>query len=191
MDDTDRPTGPEAASIEQQDLTEPEAALVAALMELERHVGSAGWDQPTRLFALAHTVDLVKAEPALAEQLGLTADGPEGALTPIEQEHFAADVDLADALARIEWPPTVYGCAVVTERTFLPADAEIELPDDEVAAAKYVQEHPQRQDIRVVVGVDRAGHRHGLARLVSQPDEFLAGTELVPGLSEALAHTLA
>ncbi|MDN5724530.1 MAG: PPA1309 family protein [Propionibacteriales bacterium] len=174
-----------------QELSEGEAALVAALMELERHVGSDGWDQPIRLFALAHTTDLVRAEPALAEQLGLSADGPDGALTPIEQDHFAPDADLAEALARIEWPPTVYGCAVVTERTFIPSDAEIDLPTDEVAAAQYVQAHPRREDIRVVVGVDRAGHRHGLARLVSQPDELLAGAELVPGLAEALAHTLA
>ncbi|MCW2811438.1 MAG: hypothetical protein JWP61_1896, partial [Friedmanniella sp.] len=46
------------------------------------------------------------------------------------------------------------------------------------------------QEIRVVVGVDRAGHRHGVARLKSQPDELLAAEDLVPGLATALAHTL-
>ncbi|MFP5416126.1 MAG: hypothetical protein ACLGHZ_04500, partial [Actinomycetes bacterium] len=64
-------------------------ALVAALMEIERHVGHGGWDQPARLFALVPTDELVAAEPALARTLGLrtTADGGSpGSLTAIEQE---------------------------------------------------------------------------------------------------------
>ena len=64
------------------------------------------------------------------------------------------------------------------------------MPDDPAAAAAYVAAHPQRQEMRIVVGVDRAGNRHGLARLVDQADELLGGAEFVPGLAEALAHTL-
>ena len=40
-------------------------------------------------------------------------------------------------------------------------------------------------------GVDRAGNRHGVARLASRPDELLGAQDLVPGLAAALAHTLA
>ena len=42
-------------------------ALVASLMEIERHVAGLGWDQPARLFALVPTVELIEAEPQLAE----------------------------------------------------------------------------------------------------------------------------
>ena len=181
------PASPPVPEEEQRD------ALVAALVDLERHVGAAGWDQPPRLFALVLTDVLAAAEPALAADLGLrtTAEGaPPGALTAIEQESFAATDDLVADLAALEWPDTVFGCAVSAERTFLPAGAEEQIPEDPEAAAAYVAAHPDRQEIRVVVGADRAGHRHGVARLVSVPDELLGGADLVPGLGEALAHTL-
>ena len=169
-------------------------ALLAALVDLERHVGTAGWDQQPRLFALVLTDVFAEAEPALAAELGLrtTAQGaPPGALTAVEQEEFVASGDLLADLASLEWPQTVFGCAVSAERTFLPAGQEGELPEDPAAAAAYVAAHPARQDIRVVVGADRAGHVHGVARLVSQPDELLGAEDLVPGLGSALAHTLA
>jgi hypothetical protein len=168
-------------------------ALVAALVDLERHVGSAGWDQPSRLFALVLTDVFAAAEPALAAELGLrtTGDGAApAALTAIEQESFASTGDLVADLDQIEWPETVFGCAVSTERTFLPAGAEDGIPDEVEAAASYVAAHPDRQEIRVVVGADRAGNRHGVARLVSKPRELLGAEDLVPGLGEALAHTL-
>lgn len=168
-------------------------ALLAALIELEHHVADAGWDQPPRLFALVPTVEFMAAEPALARDLGLRgpADGGQpDALTAIEQEHFEASGDLARDLAGLEWPATVFGCAVSTVRTFLPAGAEAELPDDPSEAARVVADHPARREIRVVVGADRAGHRHGVARLATHPDELLAGEDLVPGLADAVAQTL-
>ena len=84
----------------------------------------------------------------------------------------------------------MFGCALATVRTFLPAAYEADLPDDPEAAAAAVAAHPQRQEIRVVVGVDRAGNRHGVARLASRPEEVLGAPDLVPGLAAALAHTL-
>lgn len=168
-------------------------ALMAALLELERHVREAGWDQAPRLFALVLTDDLVASEAALATSLGLrsSADGaPADGLTAIEQEDFASAAELLDDLAALEWPETVFGCAVSVERTFLPPTAEDDIPDDPAEAAQFVNDHPERQDVRVLVGVDRAGHRHGVARLVSQPHELLAADDLVPGLTSALAHTL-
>lgn len=169
-------------------------ALVAALVELEHHVAEAGWDAPPRLFALVETDALAAAEPALARTLGLrtSAEGAApGALTAIEQDTFTASGDLLDDLAAIAWPDDVFGAAVATVRTFLPSSAEVDLPEDEAQAAAAVAAHPAAEEIRVVVGVDRSGSRHGVARLRSRPDELLGGTDLVPGLATALAHTLA
>jgi hypothetical protein len=168
-------------------------ALVAALVELDRHVGRDGWDTPPRLFALVLSDVLAAAEPRLSAELGLrtsaTGAAP-GALTAIEQDQFASSGDLIRDLAQLEWPDTVFGCALATVRMFLPADSDLELPDDPEAAAEVVASHPRRQEIRVVVGADRAGNRHGVARLAAQPEELLGAPDLVPDLVAALAHTL-
>jgi hypothetical protein len=182
-------TGPEPLG--EQDRRE---ALLAALVELEHHVAEGGWDAPTRLFALVETDELAAAEPDLARALKLrtTADGASpGALTAIEQDTFTPTEDVLSDLAGIEWPDEVFGTAVATIRTFLPSTVEVELPEDPARAAALVAEHPAAEEIRVVVGVDRSGAQHGVARLRTQPDELLAGTDLVPGLATALAHTLA
>ncbi|MGC3952680.1 MAG: PPA1309 family protein [Propionicimonas sp.] len=162
-------------------------ALTAALIEVERHVGRAGWDQPARLFALVRTAELLAAEPALAEQL---SQSPGDGFTSIEQEGFVVGDDLAETLARIAWPPTVAGCVLALERAFLPAEAEAELPEDPAAAAKLVAEHPARLDLRVVVGVTRDGGQHGVARIRSAEQELIGGAELVPALASALSRTL-
>ncbi len=164
-------------------------ALVAALMEIERHVASLGWDQPARLFALVRTADLVAAEPHLVQALD-AEHRPEDALSSIEQDTWHAGEDLVEALQQIMWPETVEGCALVLERAFLPADAEVDLPEDPDEAARYVAAHPRRQDIRVVAGVLRSGEQQSLARLASSPEELLGGPELAPGLSELLSQTL-
>lgn len=168
-------------------------ALIAALLELERHVGRDGWEQPARLFALVPTEEFAAAEPQLARDLGLrrVADGalPDG-LTAIEQDEFVSSGDLGRDLAGLEWPPGVFGCAVSAVRTFLPAAAEADLPPG-TDPARWVAAHPDRQEIRVVVAADRAGHRHGVGRLAAQPDELLSADDLVPGLADALARTLA
>ncbi|WP_300083372.1 PPA1309 family protein [Propioniciclava sp.] len=163
-------------------------ALVAALAEIERHVAHAGWDTPARLFALVPTAELLAAERSLAGQLA--APTAPDALSSIEQDGFHAGDDVVDALARISWPPTVFGAALVLERLFLPAGLEADLPDDPDAAAAAVAAHPARQDVRVVVGVTRDGAHHGLARLKSHPEDLLAAPDLVPGLADALAQTL-
>lgn len=174
-------------------------ALIAALIEIEHHVAHLGWDQPARLFALARTDELIAAEPALAEQLGLrsSAEGaPTGALTSIEQEDFREvgqggdESDLPQVLARIAWPESVYGCAIALERSFLPPSAEKDIPEDADEAASFVAQHPERQDLRVVVGVTRDGLSHGVARVISSPDDLLGGEDLAPGIAKALAATL-
>jgi hypothetical protein len=142
-------------------------ALVAASVELDQGVVPVCWEPRT------------------------TATGAApGALTAIEQDEFVSSGDLTRDLAHLEWPETVYGCALATVQMFLPADTDADLPADPQVAAEAVASHPQRQEIRVVVGADRAGNRHGVARLAAQPDELLGVPDLVPGLAAALAHTL-
>lgn len=170
------------------------SALLAVLLELERHVGADGWDAPARLFALVRTDRLLAEEPQLANTLGLRGSGtgaPPDALTGVEQDGFRSSGDLLADLADLAWPPGVDGCALAVERTFLPADCEAGIPPEPEAAAAYVAGHERRQEIRVVVGVDRTGSVQALARLRSRSDELLTGENLVPDLAAALAHTLA
>ena len=164
-------------------------ALIAALVEIDRHVARNGWHSPPRLFALVLSDVLAAAEPQLSAQLRPDTTTP-GALTAIEQDEFVSSGDLIRDLAHLEWPGTVYGCALATVRMFLPANIDVELPAGPEAAAELVASHPQRQEIRVVVGADRAGNRHGVARLAAHPEELLGSPDLVPGLAAALAHTL-
>lgn len=164
-------------------------ALIAALMEIERHVTALGWDQPARLFALVRTADLVAAEPHLAAALDADRRPPD-ALSSIEQDTWHGGEDLVEALQQISWPETVEGCALVVERAFLTADAEADLPDDPVEAARAVAEHPRRQEIRVVAGVLRGGQQQSLARLAAEPEDLLGGPDLAPGLSALLIQTL-
>lgn len=173
-------------------------ALLAALVELEHYVAASGWDQPARLFALVETDDLIAAEPALAAELSLRSSaesGLAGALTAIEQEEFHTGADLPEILARIAWPPRVRGCALSLERVFLPSDFEADLPEDPAAAEAFVANHPQRQELRLIVGAVRppaSGEplTHCLARLRTSPEDLLSGTELAPGVSAAVAATL-
>ena len=165
-------------------------ALAATLLEIERHVTHGGWDQPARLFALVPTDELLAAEPSLAEQLARPGGVPEGALSSVEQDGFRTGEDLLEDLERIMWPDTVHGCALTVERLFVPPHVESAIPADPELAATFVSEHPERQDVRVVVGVTRDGARFGVARLRSNPDDLLAADDLVPGLGDALARTL-
>ncbi len=166
-------------------------ALGRAVLEIERHVSESGWDQPAHLFALVRTTDLLAAEPGLAAQLG--PDAADSELTPVAQDALPAEAaDLTDALARIEWPDGVTGCAVAVERVVLPAEADTA---DTVTAAELAAatQDPRRHEVRMVGGVLRDGSRFGAVRLRThdQDDAVLTGADLVPTLCEALALTFA
>jgi hypothetical protein len=166
--------------------------LTRAVIDVERHVAVSGWDQQPRLYALVETTDLLAREPALAESLGLDADASPGDLTPVEQEELPTDEALDDLLARIAWPDEVSGCALVVEQLMLPPGAEEDMPDDASELSAWVARHPERQDVRLAVGVLRDGTRDSAVRMRShdRDDEVLSGQDLVPRLSEALAATL-
>lgn len=178
---------PQARTPEESAASPGDDALVAALVEIEHHVGQQGWDQPARLFALVRTDELVAAEPALAEHLVVTAPD---ALSSIEQEEFREGDDLQTTLERIQWSAAVTGCALSVERSFLPSGDEADLPDDPDEAARAVANHPHRQDLRVVVGVLRDGRSHGVGRYRERPDDLFGGPDLAPGIARILAGTL-
>ena len=183
MDESSQAT-PAALSDDQQ-VDQPEA-LIAAIVEIEHYVGLSGWDQPARLFALVPTAELKLAEPQLADALTVTSPD---ALSSIEQDDFRDGDDLATTLGHIAWSDKVAGCALSLERTFLPAGFEGEAPEDPAEAIAFVNSHPQRQDIRIVVGVLRDGTKWGMGRLQKNQDGVLADPDLAPGLADALIGT--
>ena len=168
-------------------MSEPDnSRLIACLADIERHVSENGWDQPARLFALVTTSSLLELEPQLRTRV---PESMPDALTAIEQDNFAAGTEVLERLAGIFWPDTVEGAAIALERSFLAPEHEAQIPDDPDEAIDFVRKHPQRIDVRVVVGVQRDGARHGLARLLSNPDDLLGAPDLVPGLADALMGT--
>ena len=166
-------------------------ALAAAVLEIENHIATGGWDQPARLYALVPTAELVEKEPFLAHAMGLDEAAEQGSFTPVEQEAIGSDADLEGKLATISWPPGVAGCAAVVERLVLPPAADASVLETESSAA-YAREHPDRQDVRIVAGATRAGATYCALRLraVDEDHSVLTGADLVPGLLALLSDTL-
>jgi hypothetical protein len=169
--------------------------LTRAVLEIDEYVSGLGWDQPARLFALVDTARLRAQEPGLAAQLGLQDEPETTGLTPIEQDEIPADKPLDEFLGTIAWPDAVVGCALTVERLMLPPSAEASVPEglSDKKLAKWVAEHPDRQEVRMTVGVLRDGTRDSALRLREKdaPTEVLTGSGLVPGLAEALSATFA
>ncbi len=177
--------------------TAAERALAAAVVEIERHVATGGWDAPVRVFALVRTQAALDAEPALAGQLpadvlAAAAADPQH-LTSVEQEGLPPSDDLEGLLGAIAWPEGVDGAAITVERIVLPPEAQEGLPDDTEAALAALLEHPQRQDVRLAVGVLRDGASWCAVRQRSadRDDAVGQGPDVVPGLVEALRATFA
>lgn len=161
-------------------------------LDLERHAAAAGWDQPPHLFALVETADLLRREPRLAGELGLVEEDP-GGLTPVDQGDLPTHGSLDELLAGIAWPHEVLGAALTVERVMVPPAVERDMPQSEVEALRWLAEHPDRQEVRLVVAVLRDGSRSAALRMRGHDDEssVLTGPALVPGLADALAATLA
>jgi hypothetical protein len=160
-------------------------------LDIERHAAAAGWDQPPHLFALVETADLLRREPQLAAELDLGAGLP-GDLTPVDQGDLPQHTSLDELLAGIVWPPEVLGTALAVERLMVPPDVEKDMPQHEGAALQWLAEHPERQEVRLVVAVLRDGSRSAALRMRAHDSEtsVLTGRDLVPGLADALAETL-
>lgn len=187
---------PPAAS---PDMSAPrQAALARLVSQLEAHAAQAGWDAPVGVFALVRTASALEQDPALEQMLDDAAlteahTDPES-LTAIEQGDLPPVNSLEELLAGIVWPEEVDGTAVVTERVVLPAAAEQEAAaiEDPQERAAYLMSRPDRDDLRMVVGVLRSGESWCAVRARSHDSasEVAAGADLVPGLVDALHHTL-
>ncbi|MCX3060237.1 PPA1309 family protein [Streptomyces beihaiensis] len=169
--------------------------LTRAVLEIDEYASGLGWDQPARLFALVDTAALRAQEPSLADQLGLDGEQETSGLTPVEQDEIPAGKALDEFLGTIAWPDAVVGCALTVERLMLPPSAEASVPEglSDAKLAAWVAEHPDRQEVRMTVGVLRDGSRDSALRLREKDatTEVLTGADLVPGLAEALAATFA
>lgn len=176
-------------------LSPTQRALADAVVDVEQHVAATGWDAPTRVFALVSTQAALAAEPELAAVLPpatvQAARTDPTHLTSVEQDGLPDSGSLEDLLATIIWPAAVAGAAVVVERIILPPTAEADIPDDPAAALAFLAEHPDRQDVRMAVGVLRDGASWcALRTRANDADADVAtGMNLVPGLIEALRST--
>lgn len=176
--------------------TDPATSFLAeSVREIERHVSRGGWDGPVRVFALVATQAALAAQPALASQLApevvAAAQADAHHLTSVEQEGLPQAESLEELLAVLSWPETVDGAAVVVERVVLPPAAEDAVPEDPDEALAYLMAHPDRQDVRIAVGVLRTGEAWSVVRTRAHDDDAaVAGApDLVPGLTEALHAT--
>lgn len=176
--------------------------LITCALDVERYVAAAGWDQPARLFALVSTADLRATQAELGEAAPASdTAGPDAADTPdiepddlsaVEQEDLPQESSLVDLLAQIGWPPQVQGAAIAVERIVLPPSAQADLPEDDAGALAAVAEHPEREDVRILVAALRDGTSTCLLRQRSNDsdDRVAVGQDIAPGLVEALAETL-
>ncbi len=149
--------------------------LEQTVRDVDHHVAAAGWDQPTRLFAVAETAALLQREPALASQL---SGGPEDQpLTTIEQDGLPVADDLDELLGGITWPDSVDGVAISTERVMVSPD-----PTGQQS----------RHELRITMAVLRDGSRCTALRLREHDDDasLVIGEDLVTGLGELLLSTL-
>jgi hypothetical protein len=165
--------------------------LRAAVLELERHVAGAGWDQPAQLYALVPAGDVISDDPQAAELVGLPPDTDPDVLVTIEQGDLPAELSLEELLEQIEWPPEVRGTAVVVERLVLPPSVG-EVPQAAEEATKFAQDHPEREEVRIVAGALRGGATYAAMRLRSRDEDLavIESPDLVPTLLELLQSTL-
>lgn len=171
---------------------EVDPVLATAVREIEEHAAEAGWDQPSRLYALVPTSDLLAREPGLAAAMGIDEASAAGSLTPVEQDHTPVDRSLEEVLERIMWPAEVFGCAAVVERLVLPPEVDGEIPEDPEAAEAFAASHPERQEVRIVAAATRDGSTYCALRFRSHDDatSVVESPDLVPALLELLLSTL-
>ncbi|MGO1560295.1 MAG: PPA1309 family protein [Actinomycetaceae bacterium] len=177
--------------------TARQSAVRAAVLDLERHSSRIGWDGPVVVAALVRTADALATDPTIAEAVGVDAV-LSGGLDPehlfsVEQEDLPHHETVEELLAQLAWPEQVVGAAITVERIVVPPEAEADLPTDPAEALAALAAHPDREDVRMAVGVLRTGESWCALRSRSHDDDtMVAGSpDAVPGLVSALAATLA
>ena len=173
-----------------------QADLGNALAQCLAYSAELPWGSDPVLFGLVPTGVLAAQAP------GLVDPDDDSALSPVVQETHSADLE--DLLTTVTWPMSVVGCALVSEITLLPPDAEADLDAaleplladpaaaDE-AARRAAEAHPGRQTARLAAGVLRNGKRVALLALRDgddQSSDLQTHPDLAPNVLEALEQTL-
>ncbi|WP_216388406.1 PPA1309 family protein [Arcanobacterium phocae] len=177
------------------ELSAEHRSLRDATLDIERHVASGGWDGPIRMFALIRAQAALAQNPELANEL--PADVHAQSITDphllfsVEQEDLPQTSSLEELLGQIVWPPEVDGTALSIERIVLPPSAEKDIPEDPAQAQLFLQQHPEREDVRMVVAAMRDGTTWSVIRMRSHDADadVLSGENLVEGLTAALRTT--
>lgn len=170
-------------------------ALKEAVTDIEAHVATGGWDGPVRVYALVCTGEIIAHHPDLAAELPADlrerGEANPAAIFALEQEGLEQVTSLDELIGILSWPQTVHGVAMSLERIILPPEAEASLPHDEEGFREAAVAHPQRDDVRMVVGVMRSGESWCALRMKSHdtPEAVLQGEDLVPDMVEALRST--
>ncbi len=178
------------------DATPQQQSLRDAVIEAERFVAGDGWDGPVRVFALVKIAPALETNPELAKELpdGVVDDSATDPtlLFSVEQEGLPESSSVEELLAQLAWPSHVDGVALVAERIIVPPSVEESLPDDPQAAMESLLAHPERDDVRMAVGVLRSGESWCAVRTRSHDEDtsVIGGPDLVPGLVEGLRATL-
>ena len=176
-----------------------QADLGNALAQCAGYAAAGPWGSPATLFALVPTAVLARQAPELIDP------NDDSALSPVVQE--SGDADLESLLTTVSWPDAVVGCAVVTEITVLPPDAESTLDEAfepllsdpeaaDAAARDAAHTHPDRRQARLIAGVLRSGQRVALLSLrardgedASVESDLRTHPTLAPNVLDALAAT--
>lgn len=175
--------------------TPEQLTLAETVREIEMHVAQGGWDAPARVFALVRSLDALETSPELAEQLpdvAASAEQNPDHLLSIEQEGLPPAESLEELLGSLSWPDSVHGAAVTVERFILPPEAEDQMPEDPDDALAFLSEHPDRQEVRLVVAAMRGGPSWCAvrSRQNDNAESVGLGPDLIPGLIEAVRATL-
>lgn len=169
-------------------------ALANVVVDIERAASRAGWDHAPSLYALVPTKELLESgtfPPEISEQLRVGWDGSAHHLSAIIQEDFQAE-DLEDVLGHLAWPEQVHGAALTIERVVVPPHVEDAAPADPDEALAFVQNHPERSEVRLAVGALRTGETWCAVRSRNHDsdDKVGQGSQIVPSLAEALLASL-
>ncbi|QJC21415.1 PPA1309 family protein [Arcanobacterium buesumense] len=177
------------------ELSTQQKSLRDATLDIERHVATGGWNGPIRMFALVRAQAALAKNPELANELPADVHAQSitdpAVLFSVEQEDLPPASSLEELLGQIIWPPEVDGAAISAERIVLPPSAEADIPEDDDEAMAFLQHHPQREDVRMVVAVLREGITWSVIRMRSHDsdNDVLSGENLVEGLTAALQAT--
>lgn len=175
--------------------TAEQRALRTAVTDIEGHAATLGWDRPVGVYSLVRTAAAVRENPGITTELpsGATEAAAENPahLLSVEQDGLPQADTLEELLAQLAWPSQVDGAAVSIERVVVPPEAEVDMPADAQEALGYLESHPDRQDVRIVVGVLRSGESWCALRSRNNDadDQVAQSADAVPGLVAALRAT--